>query len=272
MKKFKIFLGLSLVTAVAFSGILLSGKWKEKSNPKIIELSGNTTLSKDELFDFAKLTDSLLLSDTLNLQIIEERISKHPNVNSVNARRNGIKLSIEISEKAPFALVIPGSGKPPLLLDDKLNLYSFKKEIRNVNLPVVSGFSDQLDISSMSKEDYLKLKIAHFIISRINAIDKILFNYVSEIHFSDSVSITLYTFEDAMPIYLFDYCSLTPELLRLNFLQYFNLSNESFRSLILERLVRLNNFLKQVMLYRTKSSVEYVDLRFKDLVIIKNKQ
>jgi cell division septal protein FtsQ len=270
MKKLKIILSLGLVTAVAFSGIIFSGKWKDKSNPKTIELSGNTTLSKDEIFEFTRLNDSLLMSDTLNLQIIEERILKHPNINSVNVKRDGSNLLIEISEKEPFAIVI-SNVNPPLMLDDKLNLYTYKKENINLNLPVVSGFSNELDISSVSKEDYLKLKLAHFIISRMNAIDKILFNYISEIHYGDSASITLYTLEDAVPVYLVDYSSLSPELLRLNYYQYFNVNNETLRSLISERLARLYNFVKQVMLYRTKSSIEYVDLRFKDMVVVKNK-
>lgn len=262
-----------LVVGIIFSGVVLSGIWKEKSEIKSIEITGNTTLTKEEIFEFAKLSDSLLTSEKLNLQMIEERISKHPNVNSVNAKRESSKLIIEISEKDPFAVVMPSAkDKPILLLDDKLNLYTYKKEIKNLNLPVISGLSGELDISNISGRDYMKMKIAHYIISEIIKVDRILYNYISEIYFSDSASIILYTLEDAIPVYLVDYNSLGSKLQMLNYFQYFNENNDMFRDLIKTRLINFYNFIKQVMIYRNKNSIESVDLRYRDMVIVKNKQ
>lgn len=42
------------------------------------------------------------------------------------------------------------------------------------------------------------------------------------------------------------------------------------RRAIDKKLVQLNGFLKQVRVYKTLNSFRYIDLRFKDLVIIKN--
>jgi cell division septal protein FtsQ len=260
MKKFKIIISFIIAAGLVFSGVVLSGMWKEKSEIKSIDLIGNTTLSKNEIFEFAKLSDSLLVSEKLNLQMIEERISKHPNINSVNAKRESSRLIIEVSEKDPFAVIMPSAkNKSMLMIDDKLNLYHYKKEMKNLNLPVISGLSEDLDISNVSKEDYSKMKIAYCIISRIIKIDKLLYNYVSEIHFPDSVSIVLYTFEDAVPVYLFDYSSLDPNSI-------------TFKEILSEKLIQFYNLIKQVLIYKTRNSIESIDLRYYDTVIIRNKQ
>lgn len=273
MKKYKVIISFIIVAGMTFSGVVLSGIWKDKAEIKSIELIGNTTLSKNEIFEFAKLSDSLLMSEQLNLQMIEERISKHPNVSSVNAKRVSSRLVIEISEKAPFAIVMPSAkDKPVLLLDDKLNLYNYKKEMRDLSLPVISGLSKDLEISNVPADDYNKMKLAHFIISELMKIDKLLYNFVSEIHFSDSVSVTLYTFEGAVPVYLLDYNSLNPDMQHVSYLQYFNPANDNIRNIISARLITFHNFIKQAMIYRSRESIEFVDLRYKDMVLIKNKQ
>jgi hypothetical protein len=259
MKKTKIIILFITVAAMVSSGVVLSGIWKEKSETKNVELIGNTSLSKKEIFDFAKLSDSLLMSDKLNLQMIEERISKHPNISSVNAKRESSKLIIEVSEKDPFAIILPSADdKQLLLLDDKLNVYNYNKEMKNLNLPVISGLSGQLDVSNVSKPDYEKMRIAHYIISRFIKIDKLLYNYVSEIHFPDSVSIVLYTFDNAVPVYLFDYSSV-------------EINSDAFREILNMKITNLYNLIKQVLIYRTGNSIESIDLRYNSSAIIRNK-
>ncbi|MGH2574146.1 MAG: hypothetical protein ACRDFC_00440, partial [Ignavibacteria bacterium] len=81
--KFGKYLIFALVIVFASSGVVLSGFWRDKPYAKKIELKGNTTLSKEELFEFAKLSDSLLMLNKLSLQVIEDRISKHPGIKKV---------------------------------------------------------------------------------------------------------------------------------------------------------------------------------------------
>src|SRR2546428_3926899 len=244
MKKIKIIISFIIVGALVSSGVVLSGIWKEKSQIKRVDFIGNTTLSKKEIFEFAKLSDSLLLSEKLTLQMIEERISKHPNINSVNAKRESSVLIIEVSEKDPFAVIMPSSkDKPMFLLDDKLNLLNYKKEMKNLNLPVISGLSKVLEISNVSKEDYIKMKIAHYIISWSIKTDKLMYNYISEIHFPDSVSIILYTFEDAVPVYLLDYSSIDP-------------NSKAFNEILERKLTNFYDLIRQVIIYKTRNSIQ----------------
>jgi cell division septal protein FtsQ len=200
--------------------------------------------------------------------MIETRIAKHPNIKSVNATRETGTIRIAVSEKTPFALVT--NGKNVFLVDDALNLYNLKKENNNIDLPVVSGLSQELDLSYVSKDDLRNMKIAQYIISKAIKIDRILYNFISEINFSDSSGITLYTSEDVTPVYLLDYGSLPYKIKSTQAVKEIDINDAGFRRTIDEKLLYLVSFLKQVIVYKSRFSFAYVDLRYKDIVVVKN--
>jgi cell division septal protein FtsQ len=269
MRKAKYIILFVLVIIFTFSGIVLSGLWKDRSTVKKIVVSGNVTLSKEEIFDYAKLNDSLLMTNGLSLDRIESRISKHPNIKKVNAVRDGTTIKIEISEKDPFAVVNNGSSM--FLVDDKLNLYNMKKENADLDLPVISGLSNQMNINTIASSDLRNLKIAQYIISSCVKKDKLLYNLISEISFADTSGIVIYTADDVTPVYLVDY----------DFVPYsgkspihengIDINNTLFRKELDQKLICLRSFLKQVMMYRSRNSFEFVDLRYKDVVVVRNK-
>ncbi len=268
MKKFKIIFLFAIVLLFAGSSIVLSGIWKDKKNVKKIVVTGNTTLSKEEIFDFAKLNDSLIKSNSLSLEIIESRIAKHPNIKKVDAVRENGEVKIEISEKAPFALAT--NGQQVYLIDDKLSLYNIKKENNNIDIPVISGLSPTLDVNNYEKNDLKNLKIAQYIIQKANKIDKILYSYISEINFNDSEGITIYSSEDAVPVYLVDYGFIRDKKGMELSARDCDINNPDFRSAIDIKLQYLYNFIKQVVLYKSRYSFAYIDLRYSDIVIVKN--
>ena len=270
MRRFRTIILFALVLVLTFSGIVLSGYWKDRTNLKKIEVTGNMTLSKEEIFDFAKLTDSLVLSNSLSLEMIETRIAKHPNIKTVNATRENGVIKINIAEKTPFALIT--NGKNVFLVDDALNLYNLKKENTNIDLPVVSGLSNELDLSYLSASDLRNLKIARYIISKSVKIERILYNFISEISFSDSSGITIFTSEDVTPVYLLDYNSLAYTMRNSAPVREIDINNTEFRNELDEKLLCLSSFLKQVIVYKSRFSFAYVDLRYKDIVVVKNNQ
>lgn len=268
MGRFKGIIFFTVVLLFTFTGIVLSGYWKDRTNTNKIEFTGNVTLSKDEIFDFARLTDSLVLSNSLSLQVIESRISKHPNIKNVNATRDDGTIRIEITEKTPFALVT--NGKKVYLVDNALNLYNLKKENNSLDLPVISGMSKDVDLDYLTSTDLRNLKIAQYIISKSAKIDRVLYNFISEINFSDSVGITLYTTEDATPVYLIDYSFLDYQVRHSQAVKEVDINDSEFRNTLDEKLLYLVNFLKQVIVYKSRFSFAYVDLRYKDMVVVKN--
>lgn len=267
MRQYKIIIAFVIVIILTFSSIVISGRWKDKTNVKKIELYGNTTLSKEEIFDFAKLNDTLISSNALSLDMIESRISKHPNIKKVNVTRESAVIKIEISEKNPFA--VASNGKEIFLVDDQLSLYTFKKENTNIDLPVISGLSQNLSLEEFGKDDMSKLKIAQYIISKSIKLNRTLYHFISEINLSDS-GITLFAYDDATPIYFIDYTTIVPKDKISAAMNMKDIVNPSLRGEIDEKLVYLNNFLKQVRVYKTNNSFSYVDMRYKDMIVVKN--
>jgi cell division septal protein FtsQ len=268
MRRFKGIIFFTFVVLFTFSGIVLSGYWKDRTNTNKVEVTGNVTLSKDEIFDFAMLTDSLIISNSLSLQVIESRISKHPNIKSVNAIRENRTIKIDITEKTPFALVT--NGQSVYLIDNALNLYNLKKENTGLDLPVISGMSKDIDIDYLTSTDLRNLKIAQYIISKSAKIDRVLYNFISEINFSDSVGVILYTMEDATPVYLADYSYLDYQVRNSRAVNVVDINDTEFRNTLDKKLLCLVNFLKQVIVYKSRFSFAYVDLRYKDMVVVKN--
>ncbi len=268
MRNWKIIILFVVIIIFTFSSIVLSGLWKDKSTVKRVELSGNTTLSKEEIFDFAKLNDSVISSNALTLEMIESRISKHPNIKKVVVSKDAGIVKIDISEKNPFA--IASNGNQMFLVDDQLSIYNLKKEHKDIDLPVITGVSQQLDVNTFGKNDLKDLKIARYIISQSIKINKSLYNYISEISFADSSQISLVTSDDATTVFFIDYTSL----LRKEKFETVNavrdINNESLRRAIDNKLIQLNGFLKQVRVYKTANSFKYIDMRYNDMIVVKN--
>ena len=90
---------LVLLVLFVVTAIYMSSVWRNVNDISKIEFRGNTTLSRNEIYGFAKLTDSVLISNSLSLKFIEERILKHPNIKTVNAYKESGKIIIDITEK-----------------------------------------------------------------------------------------------------------------------------------------------------------------------------
>lgn len=268
MKNWKIIILFSVVIVLACSGIVLSGKWKDKSSVKKIEFTGATTLSKEELFDFAKLSDSLIESNALSLEMIESRVVKHPNVKKANVSRSGSTIKIDITEKNPFAAAT--NGKEVFLVDDQLTLYTLKKEHRDLDMPVISGLAQNTDVNNYGKDDLKNLKIAQYIISQSIKLNKSLYNYISEISFTDSNNIILFTSDDATPVYFIEFSQLIKKYEPLS--QVKDINNTALRDAIKYKLLYLNGFLKQVRVYRQSGSFASIDMRYNDMIVVKNKR
>lgn len=267
MRNWKLIIFFVVIIIFTSTSIVLSGLWKDKSTVKKVELTGNTTLSKDEIFNFAKLNDSLISSNELTLEMIEGRISKHPNIKKVIVSKSDATVKIEISEKNPFA--VASNGKEMFLIDDQLSVYNLKKEHANIDLPVITGLSDQMNVNTFGKNDLKDLKIAQYIISESIKINKSLYNYISDISFADSNMIVLTTSDDATPIYFIEYNTLLKKEKFESLNNVRDVNNASLREAIDKKLLQLYGFLKQVRVYKNLNSFKYIDMRFKDMIVTK---
>jgi cell division septal protein FtsQ len=268
MKNWKLVALFTAVIIFAFSSVVISGLWKDKATIRNVQLTGNITLSKEELFDFAKLNDSMICGNVLSLEMIESRISKHPNIRKVVVSKDAGTVKIDVSEKKPFAAAT--NSKDYFLVDDQLSLYSLKKEQMNLDIPVISGLSAELNTGSYGKEDLKLLKIAQYIISCSVKLNKSLYNYISEISFADSNGITLITSDDATPVYFIEYAALQGKDKYVPAASLKDINNRLLREAIDTKLIHLSAFMKQVRIYRPVNSFKYIDMRYNDMVVLKN--
>lgn len=181
----------------------------------------------------------MICSNELTLDMIESRISKHPNIKNHCFQRCGNNKNRNFG-KNPFA--VASNGKEMFLVDDQFSLYNLKKDHKDIDIPVITGLSTQLGTDTFGKDDLKDLKIAQYIISQSIKINKSLYNYISEINFADSTMIVLVTSDDATPVYFVDYYSLAnktrPEA--INVIR--DINNNSLRKAIDSKLVQLNGF------------------------------
>lgn len=267
MSRAKVIILFVIVSLLTTGGIVLSGYWKDKTTTTKVEFTGNMTLTKEEVFGFAKLSDSLIINNKLSLEMIESRIAKHPNVKTVNAKRVSTIIKIEITEKEPFAMVMSNAGL--FMADNELNLYLFKKNDNGYNIPVISGLSDSIGIGSVTPPDIKKLKTAKYIISRLIKTDRLLYNYISEVNFGDTTCLRLIS-NDGMMIMLVDYEEVNKAEKLYGIVTMPEVLQNSFRKDIDLKLVLLDSFMKKVLIYRGNNSFSSVDLRYKDLIVVKN--
>lgn len=269
MSRTKIIILFVLIVLFTVSGIVLSGYWKDKTTITRVEFTGNILLTKDEVFSYAKLSDSLIVSGSLTLEMIESRISKHPNVKTVNAKRESSVIKIEITEKEPFAAIVSASGL--YLTDNELNLCLYKKNISGYDIPVITGLSDSAGLNSLTPQDLKKLKVAKYFITQLIKTNRLLYKYISEINFSDSSCLKAIA-NDGTVIKLLDYEEVNKKEKLYGAAVMPEIIQPSFRKEINRKLVLLDQFMKKVLIYRGNNTYSSIDLRYKDLIVAANKQ
>lgn len=111
-------------------------------NPKdvkveLISLDGNIHLSKEQYFEFANLLDKSLYPN-LTLQVIKDRIQKHPYVAKADVRYDGSgKVSVIISEKK-FESILLFNDKQ-YLITENLQVLPLLPKTKRIDYPFISN-------------------------------------------------------------------------------------------------------------------------------------
>ena len=244
----KIF-GIVLLTLIIISILYLSlfkynGKGKEEI--KMIDIHGNSLLSKEIYLRFADLDQSSVYDD-LNLNIIKKRIEEHPYVSKTEVKSDGRgNVDVKIIEKDIYAVLL--SKTEPYFLTNDFELLKIHQYTTYSDIPVISNFrvTEKLSPSKVYKtEDIVE---ACRIIDAAKITDIELANKLSEINLKNGGDVVL-TFSG------------------INYPVVFGRGSES-KKMIYLRLVweRINN------LKATFQQTEYIDLRFNNEAYIGSKE
>lgn len=201
MSKFAKILSVSFLVLVIGLMIYLSIGLKSRSENKIkfISLEGNIHLAKEQYLNFASLADKSTYGN-LSLQIIKDRIEKHPYVKRADVRYEGSgKASIRITEKVFDSILIDSSSQ--YIVTENLQLLPLLPETVKIDYPVISNafFGNGIKVLSSMKRN-LDIVTASKIISTVRMINPELEKDFSSIDLQKGGEILLYLSSANYPI------------------------------------------------------------------------
>jgi len=245
---------LILIVLFIAAAALLSLKWRSENIFEKITVSGNYTIIREDILKVSRLKDTLINADEINIDIIQDRILKHPEVKKVHVSRElPSELKIEIIERRPVAIL---NGENEMkLIDDELEVFPFKNFIKLYDLPVISGVRVESNPNPKNRYNKEDLRLGLFLILNSYKESKSLYNNISEVNLSDSAKIIIYLSEDSSPFYL-------PRNMKES------ISNAEYQNLLLNKLRVFDSYIKQSLDNHLKKNVNYVDLRFSNQVVV----
>src|ERR1035437_969744 len=131
-------LNIGLLVCMLGGLLYLSINLKSKSEVviKSISIEGNEHLSIEQYLSFANLLDKNAYS-LLSLQVIKDRLEKHPYVERVDVRYNGDgKVAIKIFEKVFESLLL--KNEEQYLLTNRLQILPLLPQTKKIDFPVIS--------------------------------------------------------------------------------------------------------------------------------------
>jgi cell division protein FtsQ len=221
------------------------GKWfyrflytSGEFNLEEIDVQGLKWLQEKEILDLVSLEFSRNIFN-INLEEARERIEIHPRIKTATLRRRAPnRIIILVEERQPIALINRDGGF--LGIDEDYVPFLLIEPPAAVDLPFITGV-DPSAIVMGRESDSIMLKRALDILKTILLLKGSLFNQLSEIRIEGN-EITLYTTADAAQVLI---------------------GKEDFQ----DQLLKLQGVF--IHLDKETRSAEYIDLRFKDKVIVK---
>jgi cell division protein FtsQ len=242
-----------ILPLLIFTGAYYAFKWRDNDTVEKIFVEGNITIEREEILKIARLTDTVMNAGDVNIDLIQDRVLKHPEVKKVFVSRElPTDLKIQIVERKPVAII--NSGHELLLVDDELEIFPFKNMKKIFDLPLISGIRTEIkpNVDKFNKDD---LRLALYIIINSYKKSKFLYNNISEVNLSKTDRIILYLSEDSSPVYLPRRNDVT-------------IADKSYQNLIDEKLDVLTGYVNTNLEEHVNSRVNYVDLRFSNHVVV----
>lgn len=190
------FLVIVIGLMIYFSIDLKSGN---ENKIRLISLEGNFHLDKEKYLEFSNLLDRTTY-ENLSLQIIKDRIEKHPYVKHADVRYEGSgKASIRITEKIFDSVLVDSTGQ--YILTENLQLLPVFPETIRIDYPIISNafFGSRLKVLASMKRN-LDIVTAAKIISTVRLINPELEKDFSSIDLQNGGEILLYLRSANYPI------------------------------------------------------------------------
>ncbi|MBN1633534.1 MAG: FtsQ-type POTRA domain-containing protein [Ignavibacteria bacterium] len=253
----KILILTVIVAVISVSAVVLAGKWRSQDIYRVVTISGNYTVSDDEILKMSGLSKNIELSpEQINENDIINRLKIHNEIKKVIITKiPPEELSVQIIEKNPIAIINFDNNLK--LIDEELEMYPFDEKGKIFDLPLINGINESgSNVNSYSgKKKYSGLKSAVYILISINKESKYLNSCISEINLSDKDRLILYASEKGFPVYLPKYSD--------NILE-----NKKERSDLSNRIKVLKQFFENIFPSERTRDISEIDLTYSNQLII----
>jgi len=239
VKRWGIWLLIPLLAGLAVL-FEFSVEWKESLQIQRIVVDGARNVSAQEIFALAKLPPSAPMFGA-DLYGVEQRLASHPFVKSaVVERQYPDVLRISIVEREPIASVNAGR----MWYVDRDGVFMPHAQIMKLDLPIITGIDGVDRVQAGTKLANSDLLQAIELLKTAQSIDSSVYHFISEVNTKSGGNITLFSSEAGIPILL-------------------------GRGDITKKLVLLQTFLSNFVKAENTEKLQYIDLRYDDLIVVK---
>jgi cell division protein FtsQ len=234
-----------LFLVIIISGFLFLGfiadRWRQDLTLTSVRVEGNNLLSVENVIKSSDIKLSSGLYD-YDLKDIEERVCRNPYVeNAVVSRNLPSTIDIRVMEREPIASII--TDKIYYIdREKKIFSYNFVKEI--VDLPVISGMEFEINPKTLASDPEIDSLL--FLLGYLKRNYKDIYNIISEINLGKTGFYIVY-------------------------ISYYNIPIIMRNRNCVENILNFRAYWNQYSMYENKNSIEYIDLRYTDQVVVKKK-
>ncbi|MGB2959660.1 MAG: FtsQ-type POTRA domain-containing protein [Bacteroidota bacterium] len=228
---------VAVVIAVTFGANL----WKHDLRVAYVRTAGNRVVSSEEILRSAAIKRDTRLFD-VDLFAVEERVRKNHFFRSVSVNRNAPDaITIAVVERTPVA-VLPGENL--LTIDDEGMVLPYTASEYTFDLPVLTGLLSGHDLKPGRHLSSETVREALSVLAVAREIGEDAYRRISELHFRKDGELILFTSERGIPV-LFG------------------------RGEVVNKLIKLDGFWKEIVSRRGPQDLVYVDVRFTDQVVVR---
>ncbi len=232
---------------VILSGLgVVANRWRSSAKEIHLEVRGNRLVDSLTVIRLISLPDSMCLAD-VDLLAVRRAVLRNPFIRKVEVYRDPpLTLVIEVSERVPIANILgPGGTIWPV---DEAGYVLPASDAASGDLPLITGLSPTTKLRPGKRLDAPAVRKALSIVSVAGRIGEFNDWMISEISVAHENDIVLFTTLSGTPVI------------------FGNAVN-------MERKLRsLETFWEAVALKNDPRRLEYIDLRFKDQIVVRWKE
>jgi cell division protein FtsQ len=233
--------GVLVLIAIAICLVFGANAWKSSLRINQIKIDGNRIVGANEILQLTQVQMNALLYK-VDLTAIQRNVMSHHYIKDAVVERNlPNSIHIQVVERVPIAIV---NRPETMYLDENGMVLPRSISHRLFDLPMISGISasEPLALGSIIKQsDVIE---ALQLLATMKTMNRPMYHNISEVQVRNGGDIVVYSTECGVPI-IFG------------------------RDEMPSKLVRLETFWNNVVRTRGTQSLQYIDLRYQDQIVVR---